>query len=311
MRAQTVERVEQAVRRLNYAPDRLATRLAKRRSYKFCAVLPVGSNSFMQALEAEVILAGERMIADRVALDVLHTDVFNGEQLAEALSGLEGYDGVAVVALDHPAVREAINGLAVVGTTVVTLVSDVPDSARAHYVGINNTAAGRTAASLLGRFLGGRAGRIGLIAGSLGLRDHVERQFGFEQVLANEYPQLLVLPVREGRDDWHHVQAVTETLLKETDDLVGIYNAGAGNRGIVAALEAAGRSRDVVCVAHELTPHLRRALVRGTIDAILNQDPGHEIRSAIRVMMAHADEQPIVEGQDRIRIDIILRDNLP
>ncbi len=65
------------------------------------------------------------------------------------------------------------------------------------------------------------------------------------------------------------------------------------------------------CVAHELTPHSRRALVRGTIDAILNQDPGHEIRSAIRVMMAHADEQPIVEGQERIRIDIILRDNLP
>ena len=38
------------------------------------------------------------------------------------------YDGVAVVALDHPRVREAINALADRGVTVVTLVSDVPSS---------------------------------------------------------------------------------------------------------------------------------------------------------------------------------------
>ena len=55
----------------------------------------------------------------------------------------------------------------------------------------------------------------------------------------------------------------------------------------------------------------RKALIRGTIDAVINQDPGHEVRSAIRVLIAKADNVPLIEAQERIRIDIFLRDNLP
>jgi LacI family transcriptional regulator len=93
--------------------------------------------------------------------------------------------------------------------------------------------------------------------------------------------------------------------------LLGIYNAGAGNRGIAEALEKAGRARDVIFVGHELTPHSKRFLMRGTMDAVINQDPGHEARSAARVLMALGMKQAIVPDQERIRIDIFVRDNLP
>jgi LacI family transcriptional regulator len=77
--------------------------------------------------------------------------MFDGEVLAATLESIgDTHDGVAVVALDHPAVRESINALAARGVTVVTLVSDVPGSKRAHYAGIDNSSAGRTAASLMG-----------------------------------------------------------------------------------------------------------------------------------------------------------------
>jgi LacI family transcriptional regulator len=215
------------------------------------------------------------------------------------------------VALDHPSVREAINSLVARGVFVVTLVSDVPGSKRVHYVGIDNSSAGRTAASLMGRFLGGRKGEVGLIAGSLALRDHIERQFGFEQVMAHEYRHLTILPVREGRDDWQRVEEVTVQLVKEHPQLIGIYNAGGGTRGIITALEKLGRDKDIVLIAHELTDFARKALIRGTIDAIINQDPGHEVRSAIRVLLARCDNAPLIESQERIRIDIYLRDNVP
>jgi len=219
--------------------------------------------------------------------------------------------GVAVVALDHPRVREAINALSERGVSVVTLVSDVPSSKRIHYVGIDNSAAGRTAATLMGRYLSGRKGKVGLVAGSLSLRDHIERQFGFEQVLTHEYPNLQVLPVRESRDDWRKLEEMTAQLLAEHPDLIGIYNVGGGTRGIVSALEAAGRARDIVLIAHDLSDSNRKALIRGTIDAVINQDAGHEVRSAIRVLMSKADRLPIVEQMERIRIDIYLRDNIP
>ena len=308
----TAERVQAAVDLLKYRPDRMAARLARGRDHRFRFVLPSGNNAFMQALEKEVRGAAERFVDERVNITITHVDVFDGDVLADALEKLKGEaDGVAVVALDHPAVREAIDDLAAAGTTVVTLVSDVPRARRAHYVGIDNSAAGRTAAALLGRFLAGREGKVGLIAGSIALRDHIERQLGFEQVITRDFPNLHMLPVREGRDDDARADELATTLINENPDLIGIYSAGAGNGGIVAALERAGKTRDVVFIAHELTAFSRRHLIRGTIDAIINQDAGHEARSATRLLMAERESLPIYPGQERIRIDIFLRENVP
>jgi LacI family transcriptional regulator len=104
---------------------------------------------------------------------------------------------------------------------------------------------------------------------------------------------------------------MTAQLLTEHPDLVGIYNVGGGTRGVVAGLETARRSSDIVLVAHDLSDSNRKALIRGTIDAVINQDPGHEVRSAVRVLMSKADNVPLIESQERIRIDVFLRDNLP
>lgn len=312
VRAKTIAKVEEAVRRLNYQPDRLAARLARSREYRFCFVLPVGSNTFMQNLNDEIIAHAELMAAERVTISVERTDVFDADVLAETLESLAGrFDGIAVVPLDDPLVGEAINALVDQGMLVVTLVSDAPRSRRAHFVGIDNVAAGRTAASLLGRFVGPRSGKVGLIAGSLALRDHIERQYGFDQVIQREFPHLSLLPAREARDDFELVEARARELIASTPDLVGLYNVGAGNRGVVAALEAASRGNDIVLVCHELTAFSRKALIRGTADVVINQDPGHEVRSATRIMLALTDGMPIVAGQERIRIDIFLRDNLP
>lgn len=70
-------------------------------------------------------------------------------------------------------------------------------------------------------------------------------------------------------------------------------------------------AREVVWITHELTEHTKRFLVRGTLAAVINQDAGHEARSAARVLLAHCSGEPISPDQERIRIDIFLRDNLP
>ncbi len=312
VKARTVEKVEGAIRELNYQPDRIAARLARGREYRFWFVLPNTAGEFMNHISEEVELASKRMAGERVSIMVKRVDVFDGPLLAKVLDELEdGIDGVAVVALDHPAVREAINSLVAKGVSVVTLVSDVPGSKRTHYAGIDNSSAGRTAAGLMGRFLNGRKGKVGLFAGSLALRDHIERQFGFEQVMAHEFGDLKVLPVRESRDDTERSEDMAKQLMKEHPDLLGIYNVGGGTSGITAALEASGRALPTVFIAHEVTEGSRRALIRGTIDVIINQDPGHEVRSAVRVLIARADNAPVIEAQERIRIDIFMRDNLP
>ncbi|WP_237154893.1 LacI family DNA-binding transcriptional regulator [Oryzibacter oryziterrae] len=311
VRGATVEKVESAIRQLGYAPSSLAARVQPSSS-KFMFLLPKGKNPFFMALESSIRQLGEWLPFKGATFDIRHVDIFDGEVLAAALRDVHhaNYGGVAVTALDHPSVREAINALKAEGIAVVTLVSDVPSSRRDRFIGIDNTAAGRTAGSIVGRFLPGRTGKVALIAGSLALRDHAERRFGFEQVIAQDFPDVQVIAVREGRDDPARVRTALDEILREHPDLSGIYNAGAGTSGIIAALEASGRSRSIICVAHELTDENRAALIRGTIDAIINQDAGHEARSAARVMQALTSEWSILDDQERIRIDIFLRDNL-
>jgi LacI family transcriptional regulator len=310
--SRSVTAVEQTLEKLGYRPDPIAAKLARRSVQRFCFVLPSGNNTFMQLLADQVQRARSWLASQRAVADVVFADVFDPAALAQTLENIDSsYEGVVVVALDHPMVRQAIDDLDARGIEVVTLVSDVPGSKRAHFVGIDNSAAGRTAATLLGRFAGGRKGPVAILAGSLSLRDHAERIYGFQQVLESEYPNLALLPVREGRDEAERCRAVVAALLAEQPDLVGIYNAGAGNRGVAEALEQSGRARDVIFVGHELTPHSRRFLMRGTMDAVINQDPGHEARSAARVLMARGLKQAIVPDQERIRIDIFVRDNLP
>jgi LacI family transcriptional regulator len=312
VRGKTTARVEAALAKLGYRPDAAATRLARNLSFRFAFILPIGANTFMTNLGEQVRRAADWLATQRAFIDVLHVDVFDPDALASALGSLSpSYHGVATIALDHPKVRAAIDDLANRSVPVVTLVSDAPSSRRLHYVGIDNPAAGRTAATLMGRFLGRRRGSIGVIAGSLVLRDHAERQFGFHQILSSEYPDLALLPAVEGRDDNERTRVLAAALLARQPDLVGLYSVGAGNRGIAAALEASGRAHEIVWIAHELTVHTRALLLRGVIDVVINQDPGHEARSAARVLLAHCWGDPVVTDQERINIDIFLRDNLP
>lgn len=120
-----------------------------------------------------------------------------------------------------------------------------------------------------------------------------------------------LLPVLEGRDDAATVERLLTQAFAARDDIAGIYSLGAGNSGLIRALDAHGEKPGPAVIVHELTQSTRAALIGGTIDAVLNQDAGHEVRSAIRVLRAHADGMPVIDAQERIRIDIFLRDNLP
>ncbi|MDA9464524.1 LacI family DNA-binding transcriptional regulator [Bradyrhizobium sp. CCBAU 53415] len=317
VRPDTVRRVKAAIERNSFQPHVAAAELARGRARRFAFVMPSGPNPFMQQIEAYLGEMSAWLSARRLNVEMVATDVFDPSALAASLEALSGdYDGVAVVALDHPGVRAAINDLVDAGTKVVTLVSDVPSSRRHHYVGIDNIAAGRTAGALVGRLVGQRSGKVAIVAGSQGLRDHAERIFGFNQVIATEFPDLGVLPVLEGRDEDDRSEQLLGRLLGSHADIVGLYNVGAGTQGVANALNAkasgeVGRDKQVVFVGHDVTALTRRLLLQGVMDAAISQNPGHEARAAVRVLLALARGEPILREQEKIRIDIVMRDNLP
>lgn len=365
VRGVTRYRVEEAIAALGYVRDVAAANLAKSRTYAFVLILPDNDNSFMAALRGEAAQAVARAAAERTALDIVTVPPFDAAALAAALKTVEAQRpaGVAFVAVESDAVRDGVARLKQAGIAVATLVSDLSQSPHDHFVGIDNVAAGRTAAGLMGRFLPEGCGPVAVLAGSMLLKDHRERLDGFLAVLAEEFPELIVLPAMEAKDDPALAERLVTQALQDHPDLAGIYSLGAGNRGLIAALrrrigprqgtdrmepgvtdatieqsviEAAERSaandtarqslgeetirqgyiqgqgrRRPVVIAHELTASTRSALTDGLVDAVLNQDAGHEIRSALRVLKAKADGLAVIDAQERIRIDIFMKDNLP
>ncbi len=311
--ARTRDKVDQAVSSLGFVRDVAAANLAKGRTYPLTFIIPSNDNSFMRGLRLALNEATGHAAVERIAIRLIDVPAFDAGALAGALDAalLGSPAGIAFVAVDAPVVVAAANRVAAAGVPLVTLVSDLSGSSRDHYAGIDNAAAGRTAASLLGRFLGGRDGAVAVLAGSMLVRDHRERCEAFEAVMAKDFPRFVILPVLEGRDDPATVEMLVSQLLAERDDIIGLYSLGAGNRGLVRALETLPSSNRPAVIAHELTETTRTALDAGLIDAVLNQDAGHEVRSAIRVLKAKADGLPVVAAQERIRLDIFLKDNLP
>ncbi len=313
VRSVTRDKVERAIATLGYVRDVAAANLAKSRSYPLIFILPEGENAFMRGLEAEIEAARARSAVERTDITIVSVPAFDAAALANALDDARGHGpaGVAVVAVEAPEVVAAVARLREDGIAVVTLVSDLTGSQRDHFAGVDNLAAGRTAGSLMRRFLGSREGPVAIVAGSMRVRDHRDRLEGFTAAVNEGDAGRVLLPVVEGHDDPGEVEALVDDLLVAHANLAGIYSLGAGNRGLIAALEKAGRQSGICAIAHELTPYSRAALVSGTIDALLNQDAGHEVRSAIRVLKARADGLSMIEAQERIRIEIFLRDNLP
>ena len=310
VRPATAEKVEQAIRTLDFRRDVSASLLARSRDLHITFLIPNGRNEFMRHLELAAAARVRPAKAERITIDLQTVKALDAKALAKALDSLSPRlcDCAVIVATDHALVRKAVESAVRRGIAIVTLVSDLPGSARRHFVGVDNVAAGRTAASLLGRFC--PTGGIGVIAGSLGLQDHRERLEGFRQVMEEEFPgHPLVGPV-EGLDDNATTEKLALKMLKAAPDLVGLYSLGAGNEGLLRALQKSGRAGKLRVVAHELSEPTRKGLASGMIDVVLDQNPEGEIRAAITAARALAMGRPVDGDAEAIEIGIFLRDNL-
>ncbi len=312
VRKNTILKVRDAVSRLGYVRDTSAANLSRQRSYRFAFLLPDGSGQFATTLKEAVRVAATSQVADRAILKVQEIPVHDPHAITRMLRNVAAsdLDGVAIMAQETPEVRDAITRLKEVGTAVVALVSDLPNAPRDNFVGIDNIAAGRTAGLLMGRFLAQR-GEILVVSNSMQSRDSLERRLGFDTVLASEFPALTVLPSIESFDDAARIERLVHEVVAARPGLAGVYSMGFGNASLLKALRDSGRLGELTVIAHELTPTTRQGLLEDEISAVIMQDVGHLVRSSLRILRAVCDEQPIFDAQERIRIEVILRENLP
>lgn len=216
-------------------------------------------------------------------------EVMRAAELVQLLDRirLRGTHGIVLKAPDVPDVVAAVARLEAAGISVVTLVTDLPNSPRSAYAGADNRAAGETAAYLVGRLLGPSGGKVLVTLSSGRFRGEEEREIGFRRVIRAHYPSIGIIEISEG----HGTDAATGSLvaaaLASEPAINAVYSVGGGNRAVLAAFEAAGRPVSVF-VAHDLDADNRILLAERRIDFVLHHDLRSDARSAFRAIMARA-----------------------
>src|SRR6476469_4492146 len=160
-----------------------------------------------------------------------------------------GSMGVVLKAPDVPEIAEAIAKLDKHGIPVVTLVTDIPLSQRVAYVGIDNRAAGATAAHLIDQWLTGDDDAILMALSRSAFRGEEEREMGFRTTM-REYGggrALIEATGTDGIDPAARDQTIS--ILREHPQITAVYSIGGGNKAILDAFDSLGRKCRVF-IAH-------------------------------------------------------------
>jgi len=313
VRPMTARRVMQAAAQAGYVIEAPTPEAKPAKPLKIEFLVPAGTNRYLRMLGDYIEFAHNQWAAQGVRCRVHYVESFNPSELAARLLHYgQRADGVVFMALEHPVVRDAVNALAEQNVPAITLISDLSNSRRLAYVGIDNRSAGRTAALLLGRFMGPRpAGKIAMLAGSLNYRGHEEREIGFLHLIESTFPQVKVIGLREGQDDSERNYVQTRNLIAQHPDLAGIYNSGGGSDGVARAIVEAKTEQKILFVGHGLTPDTRALLIDGTMDALITQTPQAMVGNCLKIFRNVHEGRDALDGVKPVQFSIVLRENLP
>jgi LacI family transcriptional regulator len=229
-----------------------------------------------------------RRLSDRMDHSVsIHRTTLEDETpttIAEALLR-SPCDAAVVYAQDHPLIRDAIAKLAARGKPVVTMISDLPGSARLAYAGTDHSKAGRSAGYFLSRMA--QPGPVIVLCNHLGFQSHAERVRGLTDNLASFAQNFVLAKVVEGGDDPVRSEVRLKDAFRAHPDTVAIYNVGAANRGVVAAIRAGLLHRLPVFIGHELTAFTWESLRAGLMTMTIDQSPELQAQFAIDVLRNH------------------------
>ncbi|CCH78925.1 putative DNA-binding protein [Nostocoides japonicum T1-X7] len=227
--------------------------------------------------------------------------------------------GVLLKAPDDPEVAGAIDRLASRGIPVVTLVTDVRESRRVAYVGLDNAAAGATAAYLVAGWTGSRSGgrdevaargRVLVTLSRATFFGEQERRAAFEDTVRRLAPglEVLVLSDADGLDE--AMAALVRRAVTDGRAVDGVYSIGGGNRAIAAELAAAGVVPDVF-IGHDLDADNLELLRTGVLTAVLHHDLRADMRRACQQVMRHHHLLPGAPTSRPAAVQIITPHNVP
>ena len=264
VRDETMRKIAQAAHKVGYHARGLIERNldAAVPEMTFGFLFIKKSQEFYQNFAREV----ERAVAAR--LDIRGRTIIrfassqSPEDFANALHELSHCDAIAATAVNHQLLTQVVTELKEKGVPVFSLLNDFAQGVRRNYIGLNNMKIGRVAAWMITRTLP-QPGKLAIFVGGNRWHGHDLREVGFRSFVRDNAPGFSVLDTLVNLETRQLTYEATIDVVRRHPDLRGIYVAGGGMEGAIAALRELHPSPRVALVVNEVTKESRAALVDG------------------------------------------------
>ena len=293
VRSDTLKKIAEAAQRVGYHGvgtfrDRLVQSLPE---VKLGFVLLKQSQEFYHNFAREI----ERAVAARSDLRGEAIVRFSSSQspaeFADILTELgETCDAIAGVAVNDQRLDRIVQDLKGKNVPVFSVLNDFAQGIRKNYVGLNNMKVGRLAAWMITKIVH-RPGKLAIFVGGSRWHGHDLREVGFRSFVRDAAPGFSVLDTLVNLETRQLTYEATLDLLDRHPDLKGIYVAGGGMEGAIAALRERHAEPQVALIINELTAESRAALVDGYAIMVI-ATPLPELCQDLVDMMIAAPGQP-------------------
>ncbi|OBZ92106.1 transcriptional regulator [Pararhizobium polonicum] len=283
----TMQRVKEAAQEIGfYGMGAIDSRIAATRSkYRFGFLLHQPSRQFYLNLAQALRAAAERIPDCLIDLRIEFLDDLSPQNTAAKMLELaETCDAVGVVAAVHPIVSQAVETLQSQGKPVFALISQIAPTGQVHFIGLDGWKVGRTAAWMF-EHVCDRPGKLGVLMGNPRYRCQEMNESGFRSYFREYASDFTILEPRSTFESKAVAEEMTENLLKEHPDLQGLYVAGGGISGALAALRSTGNAGKVMLVGYELMDITKQALLDGTMTFVISHPLNRVAEEALSGMV--------------------------
>ena len=293
VRPATMGRVRDAAQAIGfYGLGAIENRVgAARPKYRFGVLLQQPTRTFYKDLAGALRSAADRVPDADVEVQIEFLEELSPQNIATRMITLgERCNAISVVAAVHPMVTQAVEDLQKRGVPVFALISQLAATGDVHYVGLDNWKVGRTSAWAF-QHICKAPGKLGILVGNHRYRCQEMNESGFRSYFREFASEFTLLEPLTTFESSAVAQEMTERLLRENPDLAGLYVAGGGISGALAALRASDRAGKIVVVGYQLMDNTRAALLDGTLTMVISHPLARLSDELIQGMIKASDKK--------------------
>ncbi|MBI3470606.1 MAG: substrate-binding domain-containing protein [Candidatus Solibacter usitatus] len=207
-------------------------------------------------------------------------------------------DGIALAAADRTSLVQPVDRAAKAKIPVTVFDSGIDSTNYLTFVATNNYEAGQKAARKLAELVEGK-GKIAVVLHVPGSFSTMERESGFKDVIAKEFPNIHIVAEQYGMSDRAKARAAAENMLAAHPDLDGLFaSTEPSSVGASLAIKARELAGKIKMVAFDSSEGMVEDMKGGAIDAMVVQDPFRMGYEAVKTLVDQMNGHPPPKRMD-------------